>query len=507
MTETTPRLPLATSVRRSARSGVRVDRSEVAAPNLANWARSYRQKLRITDAGVILGSIALAQLARFGVDEQRVSVGGYAAIGYWQVSVIVAVGWLAMIGVFRTRDSRVVGAGASEYRLVINASALTFGLIAIAFLILQVDIARGYFVVALPVGLVGLLVGRYSWRRWLVRQRENGRFLSRALVVGDIGDVSYVIGQIDGKTGAAYNIVGAVVDGSHPTELVAGRQHIPVVSGLDDIAATASRLGVDAVIVAGQPQQGTDFIRSLGWQLEGAATELVLAARLVDIAGPRIHFRPVEGLPLIHVEIPQYDGLKHALKRTFDVTLSGLALIVLLPVFAVLAILVKRDSTGPVIFRQERVGRNGKTFSMRKFRSMVVEAEVLLDGLRDQNDGAGVLFKMRNDPRVTRVGAVLRRFSLDELPQLWNVFIGDMSLVGPRPPLVREVASYEDHVHRRLFIKPGLTGMWQVNGRSDLSWDEGVRLDLYYVENWSLTGDLIIMWRTVKVLTKPTGAY
>jgi exopolysaccharide biosynthesis polyprenyl glycosylphosphotransferase len=259
--------------------------------------------------------------------------------------------------------------------------------------------------------------------------------------------------------------------------------------------------------VAGQPQQGSDFIRTLGWQLEGAATELVLAARLVDIAGPRIHFRPVEGLPLIHVEIPQYDGLKHALKRTFDVTLSGLALIALLPLFAILAILVKHDSAGPVIFRQERVGRNGKTFSMRKFRSMVVEAEVLLEGLRDQNDGAGVLFKMRNDPRVTRVGAVLRRFSLDELPQLWNVFIGDMSLVGPRPPLAREVASYEDHVHRRLFIKPGLTGMWQVNGRSDLSWDEGVRLDLYYVENWSLTGDLIIMWRTVKVLTKPTGAY
>jgi exopolysaccharide biosynthesis polyprenyl glycosylphosphotransferase len=443
MTETTPRLPLATSVRRGARSGVRIDRSEVAAPNLANWARSYRQRLRITDAGIILGSIALAQLLRFGVDEQRVAVGGYP-IDYWQVSVIVAVSWLLMIGIFRTRDSRVVGAGASEYRLVINASALTFGLIAIAFLILQVDIARGYFVIALPVGLAGLLVGRYSWRRWLVAQRENGRFLSRALVVGDVVDVSYVIGQIDGKTGAAYNIVGAVVDGNHPTELVAGRQHIPVVSGLDDIAATASRLGVDAVIVAGQPQQGSDFIRSLGWQLEGAATELVLAARLVDIAGPRIHFRPVEGLPLIHVEIPQYDGLKHALKRTFDVTLSGLALIVLLPLFAILAILVKRDSAGPVIFRQERVGRNGKTFSMRKFRSMVVEAEVLLDGLRDQNDGAGVLFKMRNDPRVTRVGAVLRRFSLDELPQLWNVFIGDMSLVGPRPPLVREVASYED---------------------------------------------------------------
>ncbi|WP_374947768.1 sugar transferase [Agreia sp.] len=506
MTETTRRLSPVSPIRRRARPGVRVEPSDKTASSLANWARSLRQKLRITDAVVILCSIALAQLARFGITEKSVAVSGYR-VDYWQVSAIVALSWLAMIGVFRTRDSRVIGAGASEYRLVVHASMLTFGLVAIAFLVLQVDVARGYFVVALPFGLIGLLFGRYFWRRWLVRQRERGHFLSRALVVGDIADVSYVIGQIDGKAGAAYRIVGVVVDGHHPNELVAGRQRIPVISGLDGIAATASRLGVDAVIVAGQPQQGSDFIRTLGWQLEGAATELVLAARLVDIAGPRIHFRPVEGLPLIHVEIPQYDGLKHALKRTFDITLSGLALIALLPLFAVLAVLVKRDSDGPIIFRQERVGRNGKTFSMRKFRSMITDAEVLLEGLREKNQGAGVLFKMRNDPRVTRVGSVLRRFSLDELPQLWNVFIGDMSLVGPRPPLVREVASYEDHVHRRLFIKPGLTGMWQVNGRSDLSWDEGVRLDLYYVENWSLTGDLIIMWRTVKVLTRPTGAY
>jgi len=506
MTETTPRLHPASPVRRITRAGVRIDQAEAVAPNLANWARSYRQKLRITDAIIIVAAIALAQVARFGIDDKSVDVAGHT-VDYWQVSVIVALSWLAMIGVFRTRDSRVVGAGASEYRLVINASMLTFGLVAIAFLILQINVARGYFIITLPIGLSGLLFGRYYWRRWLIRQRELGHFLSRALVVGDIADVSYVINQIDGKTGAAYRVVGAVVDGSHPNELIAGRQHIPVATDLDGIAATASRLGVDAVIVAGQPQQSNDFIRRLGWQLEGAATELVLAARLVDIAGPRIHFRPVEGLPLIHVEIPQYDGLKHALKRTLDVTLSGLALVALLPLFAVLAVLVKRDSAGPVIFRQERVGRNGKTFSMRKFRSMVVEAEVLLEGLRDQNEGAGVLFKMHNDPRVTRVGAILRRFSLDELPQLWNVFIGDMSLVGPRPPLAREVAGYEDHVHRRLFIKPGLTGMWQVNGRSDLSWDEGVRLDLYYVENWSLTGDLIIMWRTLKVLTKPTGAY
>jgi lipopolysaccharide/colanic/teichoic acid biosynthesis glycosyltransferase len=175
--------------------------------------------------------------------------------------------------------------------------------------------------------------------------------------------------------------------------------------------------------------------------------------------------------------------------------------------FLAVALAIKLDDHGAVFFRQERVGRNGETFRMHKFRSMKPDAEKLLAELRANNDGNGVLFKMKNDPRVTRAGRVLRKYSLDEFPQLWNVFVGDMSLVGPRPPLPSEVESYEDRVRRRLYIKPGLTGMWQVNGRSDLSWEDSVRLDLYYVENWSLTGDLIIMWRTLKVLLHPVGAY
>jgi exopolysaccharide biosynthesis polyprenyl glycosylphosphotransferase len=207
------------------------------------------------------------------------------------------------------------------------------------------------------------------------------------------------------------------------------------------------------------------------------------------------------------VEIPQFEGGKHVLKRAFDFFVSGIALLLLSPLFLAIAVLVKLDDNGPVVFAQERVGRNGERFTMYKFRSMVVDAEARLAALQEKNDGNGLLFKLKHDPRVTRVGHYLRKFSLDELPQLVNVFLGDMSLVGPRPPLPSEVEGYENHVHRRLYIKPGLTGMWQVNGRSDLSWEESVRLDLYYVENWSLTGDLVIMWRTVKVLTHPVGAY
>jgi exopolysaccharide biosynthesis polyprenyl glycosylphosphotransferase len=210
---------------------------------------------------------------------------------------------------------------------------------------------------------------------------------------------------------------------------------------------------------------------------------------------------------LIHVEIPRFEGGKHVLKRALDIVASSLGIVIVLPLCLVLAFLIHSDSPGPVLFRQERVGRDGRTFNILKFRSMVATATDDLAGLLDRNDGSGVLFKMKNDPRVTRIGRVMRKYSLDELPQLWNILKGDMSLVGPRPPLPAEVDGYEEHVNRRLYIKPGLTGMWQVNGRSDLSWQESVRLDLYYVENWSLIGDLVILWRTLRVLTHPVGAY
>jgi exopolysaccharide biosynthesis polyprenyl glycosylphosphotransferase len=400
---------------------------------------------------------------------------------------------------------------------VSSATAITFGLLAILFLVAKIDIARGYFIVALPAGMAGVLFSRWLWRQWLIRQRTFDHYLSRALVVGRFADVDYVVRQIHQKSGAAYNVVGAALDtgkrkgAKKDAELrrrIAGpEREVPIVSDLSGVADAAARLGADTVIVAGRALSSGDFVRKLAWELEGTATELVLASPLTDVAGPRIHFRPVEGLPLIHVEIPQFEGGKHVLKRAFDFFASGFALLLLSPLFLAIAIAVKLDDGGPVIFRQERVGRNGERFTMFKFRSMVIDAEARLAALREANEGQGLLFKLKRDPRVTRVGHTLRKFSLDELPQLVNVFLGDMSLVGPRPPLPSEVEGYENHVHRRLYIKPGLTGMWQVNGRSDLSWEESVRLDLYYVENWSLTGDLVIMWRTVKVLAHPVGAY
>ena len=467
------------------------------------WSRSYRNRLVISDLIIVTASVGGAFLARFGIAPD--DLGGLDEL-YWLISLGVVATWLVLLAACRTRDPRALGVGFSEYRRVASASAFTFGSLAIVFVVGKVEIARGFFVLTLPIGLIALTLSRWFWRRWLTRQRSNDRYLSRALVGGSASDVAYVVDQLKRKTGATYHIIGAAIDG---TERNAEYPElgVPVVADLANLAMAAANLQVDTVILAGQPTDDRGFVRTLSWELEGAATDLVLAAGLTDVAGPRIHFRPVEGLPLIHVEIPQFDGTKHALKRALDVMLSGIALAVLSPVFLMLAVLVRMDSSGGAFFSQKRVGRNGETFTMHKFRSMVTTAETDVKQLAALNEGSGVLFKMKEDPRVTRVGRFIRKYSLDELPQLWNVFVGDMSLVGPRPPLPREVAAYENHVHRRLFIKPGLTGMWQIGGRSDLDWDESVRLDLYYVENWSLTGDLIILWRTVRVLLNPVGAY
>ena len=480
------------------------------------WAKLYRYRLLATDTAIILLATIGAVFVRFGFDDVTATTSGFQ-LEYVYLSLIIAATWLFTLSVYHTRDARVVGMGVSEYRRVVSATATTFGLLAILFLVAKIDVARGYFIVALPAGMAGVLFSRWLWRHWLIRQRTFDHYLSRALVVGRYDDVDYVVRQIHQKSGAGYNVVGAALDtgkrkgpkkdAEMRRRISGAEREVPIVSDLSGVADAAARLGADTVIVAGRALSGGDFVRTLAWQLEGTATELVLASPLTDVAGPRIHFRPVEGLPLIHVEIPQFEGGKHVLKRAFDFFVSGLALLLLSPLFLAIAVAVKLEDNGRVIFAQERVGRNGERFTMYKFRSMVVDAEARLAALRDANDGQGLLFKLKNDPRVTRVGHYLRKFSLDELPQLVNVFLGDMSLVGPRPPLPSEVEGYENHVHRRLYIKPGLTGMWQVNGRSDLSWEESVRLDLYYVENWSLTGDLVIMWRTVKVLTHPVGAY
>jgi exopolysaccharide biosynthesis polyprenyl glycosylphosphotransferase len=234
---------------------------------------------------------------------------------------------------------------------------------------------------------------------------------------------------------------------------------------------------------------------------------LLVAPRLTDISGPRIHIRPVAGLPLLNVEEPEFSGVRRIVKGGLDRFLAFFAIVLLLPVLAGIALAVAVTSRGPILFRQVRIGRHGEPFVIHKFRSMYSDAEERLAELEHLNETDGTLFKVRDDPRVTPVGRYLRRFSLDELPQFFDVLLGRMSLVGPRPPLPTEVDRYASLVRRRLVVKPGITGLWQVSGRSDLSWDESVRLDLLYVETWSLALDITIMLKTVLAVLRRRGAY
>jgi exopolysaccharide biosynthesis polyprenyl glycosylphosphotransferase len=488
-------------------SGIRaVSKSYLGPVSGVFWARRYNRLVWVFDVTVICFVTLLAHVAS-GVSTAEISIAGNQ-IEYFPVSAVIASAWVGLLSAYRSRDKRVVGIGADEYKRVFTATIMLLGLLAMTCAVLEINIARTYFALALPLGGVGLITSRWSLRRWLTSQRSHGHYLSKVVVLGSVGDVQYVINQLEKKSGPVYKVVGVALQGTdRPPSLVINDQSLPVVSDIYSVVDAVAETGADAVIVAGQVEGGSKYIQELGWQLEESSTELILATGLTNVAGPRIHSRPLEGLPLMHVELPRYAGGKHFLKRILDLILSAAALVVLSPAFAVLAIIIRLDSPGPAIFRQERIGRGGRTFMMLKFRSMVTTAEQDLAGLLDQNEGSGLLFKMRSDPRVTKAGRWLRRYSLDEFPQFWNVLMGDMSLVGPRPPLQREVDGYESHVHRRLYIKPGLTGMWQINGRSELDWQDSIRLDLYYVENWSIAGDIIILWRTAKQMLNPTGAY
>jgi exopolysaccharide biosynthesis polyprenyl glycosylphosphotransferase len=422
--------------------------------------------------------------------------------------VVIAVAWPVALGVYGSRDASVLGIGAEEYRRVVAASTHLFAVLAIAALIFSDWLPVRIFALVFGTGLVALLGVRWGSRRWLNKQREMGLYLTPAVVVGEPNDVRYVVRRIAASEGAPYNVLGVILPGGRRGQsLAVDGNRLPVLSSTDDVVRTVALKKAGAVIIAGPVPGGNQYVRELGWNLEQCDAELVLASSLTNVAGPRIHWRPVQGLPLMEVDLPHYSGAKHVVKRTMDVVLAAAALVVLAPVLLVLALIVHFDSPGPVLFRQERIGKDGQPFAMLKFRSMVRDAEARLGNLAAANEGAGVLFKVKDDPRVTRSGRWMRRFSLDELPQFVNVLNGEMSLVGPRPPLAREVGEYERYTHRRMLIKPGITGLWQVSGRSDLDWDDTVRLDLYYVENWSIMGDLMILWRTFRAVIAPVGAY
>ncbi len=474
----------------------------------ANWRVRTSRTLRIVDAFVIVWAVAGAYSIRFGLDS-GVATAGHDSSYVW-LSIFLAVTWWLMLGAWGTRQSRILGSGPDEYKRVAAASLWLFGFVAIYSYVFRVDTARGYVGIALPAGLSGLLLGRWLLRQHLSVHRQKGRRMSRLMLLGGPSAILHLAATLVSERHAGYLPVAAYTPGnSSPLpELdsvgLAVLGHEPETQA---ILNAIERCQADAVAISAGVQLHPKTLRQLGWELANRNIGLIMAPALTDIAGPRIHTQQVAGLPLIHVTTPSLEAGQRVAKRLFDVAVSAGLIVLSSPLLTVLALMVKLDSTGPVLFRQERVGFEGAPFNMLKFRSMVVDAEARLAEHADRNEGNGLLFKIRNDPRITRTGSFLRRYSLDELPQLFNVLSGSMSLVGPRPPLPREVEAYEQDVRRRLLVKPGVTGLWQVSGRSDLSWQDSVRLDLYYVENWSLAGDLIILLRTARAVLGGHGAY
>lgn len=475
------------------------------------WQARYVRGLVCSDTVIICVALFVAELLRFGVLGQPVVwpwTGG--PLGYTVGSAVLAGSWIASMALFNTRSKRVLGAGIDEYRRIASATFWLFGLIAMASLTFGIDLGRGYLAMALTLGLAGLTTNRWCWRRIVERQRRDGKCQSSVLVVGsDEAAASLAASLSEGAT-AGYQVVGLCTPGGEiGSGGVLGTRGMafPVVGVDRAVVDAVLATGADTVAIAPTEDLGPVELRRLMWDLDGLGVDLIVTPGLIDVAGHRIGTRLVEGMAMLDIEEPLYSRANSWGKRLFDVVFASTALLVAALPLLVAAVAVRATSPGPVFYRSQRIGMNGVPFDMIKFRSMYVDAEDKLAALMAEHGGDQLFFKVKNDPRVTSAGRILRKFSIDELPQFLNVLRGEMSVVGPRPQVRREVDAYDDMVRRRLSVRPGVTGLWQVSGRSDLAVEAAIRLDLSYVENWSMYQDLLIIAKTLPAVVRGTGAY
>ncbi len=497
--------PLAETV---TRIGARVVRArQVGIPRSGPlWSAGYRRSAILLDSGVGVVS---------GVVATTVLMGHRPLVFHVVLPALISVLWVASLAASRGYEARYLGTTTEEYRAVVRAAVSLFCTVALVSYGWKLELSRGLVLFVIPMLLVLGLLMRHALRRRLYHRRRQGLDLQRTVVIGDARSVGPLIREIRGATLQGMDVVAACVSGlatgpGGSTEI----EGVPVFGYPEEAISAVDLFNAEVVAVSGHPDLAGPELRRLSWSLEDRAVDLVVAPGIFEVAGPRLSIRPMAGMPLLHVERPVMSGARRLLKHVVDRVMSLVLALCAVPVLLAIALAVRLDSAGPVLFRQMRIGANGEPFEMLKFRTMCVGAEARLHEIRrttdaDQDAAAGneVLFKMKQDPRITRLGRVLRRFSLDELPQLINVVRGEMSLVGPRPPLPVEVEQYEPDAARRLRVQPGLTGLWQVSGRSDLPWDESLRLDLWYVDNWSLVLDLQILTRTLRAVLQGQGAY
>ncbi|MFC4902287.1 sugar transferase [Kocuria oceani] len=484
-------------------------------PSGRDWRRQYVLRMRWSDALALLVAMVGTQLVRFQLENAGLHLGGDFSVPYWTVGIVLAITWWVHLELRGARDVRLIGHGLEETRQVVNSTLVLFSAVAIVSFAFNIPTARSYVLIALPAGIGLLVLGRFIVRDRLIKERYRGESVSRTLVVGRIASVTELVQSLRKSPASGFDTTAVYTPSTLkplPPELqrvqlppnALARGERPTVEGIID---ACHQHGIQTVVLSSNVPLSTREIRELSWLLTDERIRLVMDTGLTDIAGPRIHMQQVAGLPLIHVATPRMSRGAALVKRTMDVLGSAAALTLLSPVLAVLALIIKKHDGGPVFYAHERIGVDGKRFKVLKFRTMRTDAAEMLPKLLAESGGKALLFKVKNDPRITKPGHWLRRFSLDELPQFINVLKGDMSMVGPRPQIQAEVDEYDKYMHRRLRVKPGITGLWQVSGRNDLDVEQSVRLDLYYVENWSPLLDTLILVRTFKAVVAKDGAY
>ncbi|MEU1476558.1 sugar transferase [Streptomyces sp. NPDC001668] len=432
----------------------------------------------------------------------------HAAYGRWAVALVLPPTWIVAMVAHRTYDRSALGLGTEEYRRVLRGAVALPALAAVAHWSFthDADLLHDMIMAAMPAAALALLV-RYALRRRLHRRWARGRGRSATLLVGPAHGIAELVAVLRRSGSQELRAAGVCLsDPQNATEV--RKLGIPVLGGVDTMDDVIRAMGIGTLVVLPAPEFDASVLRRMSWTAAARGVDFLLAPVLADVSAGRLAVRPTNGVPLVRVQAPNFSRASRLPKELLDRSFAAALLLLLAPPLLLIALIVRMDSSGPALFRQQRVGRYGDHFTMFKFRTMRPDSEALRAELEHLNQNSdGLLFKVKGDPRITRVGSFLRRSSLDELPQLINVVRGDMSLVGPRPPLPEEVEEYPAEVRRRLLVKPGLTGLWQVSGRSDLPWEEAVRLDLAYVDNWSTSLDLSILARTTTAVVRGTGAY
>jgi exopolysaccharide biosynthesis polyprenyl glycosylphosphotransferase len=466
---------------------------------VSRWETQYQAAVLASDLLVVM----VVSLVGVAMTTQRYGSAQFAGA----LAAVTAASVVAALIASRAWEPRILGQGAEEFRRLGRGVVGAGIVVALAALGLNEVHMRPWVFGVVPGVLLVAAPLRYVLRRMLHRQRNNGRCMLPVLAAGSVEEVADLIARTRREQHNGWQIEAVCTPGGLGEDGAGDVGGVPVVGNLDDLPERVEQGGYRVVAVVPDPRWTRRRLQQLAWDLETTVAEVVVSPVLMEVTGPRLHVSPVFGLPLLRVAAPRFDGFRWLVKSVGDRVAAALGLLLISPLLIGIACAIRLQDRGPVFYRQSRVGKEGQLFSMVKFRSMVANADQLRDTLAEDNEAAGPLFKMRRDPRITRVGAFLRRYSLDELPQLFNVLAGTMSLVGPRPPLPAEVAVYPADMRRRLKVKPGLTGLWQVSGRSDLPWSESVRLDVRYVENWSLALDLTILWKTLRAVLSGEGAY